>query len=168
MSHFKKENAVHLSHLHNCLIKCILKTFTCLQFEMYLILCTKANQSHTTSTNKIVLQRNILRIYDVCVFENIEWFSTNKSVYEREHWQKSPRIVIHAYNVCGHDIHRNIVTLWMELNTYRFFFETFQPLIWWNIFSRLLTHRLTTAVVMFNGSRLCFVLTTLETNIITD
>ena len=104
-----------------------------------------------------------------CVFfENIEWFSTNKSVYKREHWQKSPRIVIHAYNVCGHDIHRNIVTLWMELNIYRFFFETVQPLIWWNIFSRLLTHRLTTAVVMFNGSRLCFVLTTLETNIITD
>ena len=49
---------------------------------MYLISLTKANYSHTTSTNKSALQRNhICDIYSL----KIAWFSTNKSVYETEH-----------------------------------------------------------------------------------
>ena len=65
--------------------------------------------------------------------------------------EEIPRIVIHAYTICGHDSHRNIPTLSME-----FIFETVRLLIWWNVFIRLLTHQLTTVVVIVNGTRLLF------------
>ena len=37
-----------------------------------------------------------------------------------------------------------------------FIFETVQLLIWLNVYIRLLTHRLTTVVVIFHGTRLSF------------
>ena len=96
------------------LIKFIHKTFTCLQIEMYLISFTKANYSHATSTDKSVLQRKPFAFVMVFLWK-IALFTTNKSVYETEHWRESPRIVIYAYNESGHGRHRNIQTSWMEL-----------------------------------------------------
>ena len=37
-----------------------------------------------------------------------------------------------------------------------FIFETVRLLIWWNVFIRLMTHRLTSLFVMFHGTRLLF------------
>ena len=58
------------SHLDNSLIKFIHKTFICLQIEMYLLSFTKVNYSHTTSTNKSVLQRKAFAFVIFFVMKN--------------------------------------------------------------------------------------------------
>ena len=86
----------------------------------------------------------------------IALFTTNKSVYETEHWRESPRIVIYAYNESGHGRHRTIPNLVNGAYLQPFIFETVQLLIRLNVFIRLLTHRLTTVVVIVHGTWLSF------------
>ena len=90
-----------IKHSHIYRLKCILSY---LQTPPTLILYLRRNHFF----------KKKLRICDIFLWK-IAWFSMNKSVYESEHWRKSPRIVIHAYNICGHNRHRHILTSWMGL-----------------------------------------------------
>ena len=100
---------------------------------------------------QVISSKKTLRICDKKKIWKIACFSTNKSVYETEHWRKSPRIVIHASRIqrmrsWQTQNHNNLVN---GAYLQPFIFETVQPLIWLNAFIRLLTHRLTTEALLW-------------------
>ena len=113
----------------------------------------RAIYSHTTSTDKSVLQRKHFAIV-MCFFMKNNMVSYEQVCVRNRTMKEIAAIVIYAYNICGHCRHRNIQTVVNGAYLQHFIFQTVQLLIWLNVFIRLLTHRLTTVVVILHSTLL--------------
>ena len=137
------ENDLHLSHYF--LIKFIHKICTCLQFEMYLISFKKSKLLSYYVYEQISSSKKTLPIWDNFCLKIACFFYEQVCVRNRT-LRKSPRIVIHAYNWCGHDRHRNVTNLvigpiYNRLSSKRsnhWFDETFSFIYWHIDWRRLL------------------------------